>query len=313
MWARCSRLLPCLPPAAAAGLAAASSSSLRGSPQVDCESRGGPPVISVGCYNVLCSTYAVKWIEREGIGKDGKSNWSLRWPVMRGIINRARWDVVCLQEVEQTDVEEIVSGLGLGYATYYFKHQKRPPDGVLIAVRSETFEGAPVPGELQHNGVAFGRVDVVHRRSGRKVRVVTAHCRGGNAAQLAALADFADEAAEASDVTIVAADFNEDFSTPDRREVRCPLPEGPAGRYLTLVREPGLPPLSRPPHKQGEDQTSGKGKIDWIFVRGSAGRCFVELFRDQASRLAILTSHAPCSATWQWPSDHGAEAFSVQL
>ena len=48
--------------------------------------------------------------------------------------------------------------------------------------------------------------------------------------------------------------------------VACPLP----GRWETLLREEensDLPKFSRPPHKQAEDQKSGKGKVDWIFVR----------------------------------------------
>merc|ERR1712167_455783 len=120
---------------------------------------------SVGSYNVLCSTYAVKWCEREGVGPDGASNWSARWPAMRDIIARARWDLVCLQEVEHTDVEEIAGGLGDAYRTQYFKHVKRPPDGLLIAVRREAFEDAHVFGQMQYNGVAFGRVDLIHRSS----------------------------------------------------------------------------------------------------------------------------------------------------
>jgi len=323
MWARCRRLLPVVPPAAAAlgfvsvgggGSGSGPTNRLRG-PALHCEQRSdAPPSISVGCYNVLCSTYAVKWGEREGVGCDGASNWSLRWPVMRNIIARAHWDVVCLQEVEHTDVEEIASGLGDEYTTFYFKHQKRPPDGLMIAVRTKAFQGELAPIELQHNGVAFGCVDFVHRASGRKVRVVTSHCRGGNAAQLEALSDFADGGREEPDVTVVTGDFNEDFSTPDRTGVRCPFPEGRTGSYTTLLREPELPALSRPPHKQGKDQTSGKGKVDWIFVRGNTrSRSSVELFRDPASRLAILSSHAPCEPTGQWPTDHGAEALSIRL
>mmetsp|Transcript_19614 Transcript_19614/g.52773 ORF Transcript_19614/g.52773 Transcript_19614/m.52773 type:complete len:336 (+) Transcript_19614:61-1068(+) len=325
MWARCRRLLPAVPPAAAALSFVASgvgSGSGGGGPKgrlrglaSNCEQGNDDALsISVGCYNVLCSTYAVKWGEREGVGGNGATNWSLRWPVMCNIINRARWDVVCLQEVERTDVDEITSGLGDGYTTFYFKHQKRPPDGLMIAVRTKAFHMKTTPMELQHNGVAFGGVDLVHRASGRKVRVVTAHCRGRNAAQLEALADFAEDCREEPDVTVVTGDFNEDFSTSDRTGVRCPFPEGRAGTYTTLLREPELPMLSRPPHKQGEDQKSGKGKIDWIFVRGNGrSQSVIELFRDPASRLAILSSHAPCAATGHWPSDHGAEALSIRL
>jgi len=267
---------------------------------------------SVGSYNVLCSTYAVKWGEREGVGPDGNSNWPARWPVMRDVILRASWDVVCLQEVEQADCGDIVSGLGERYSCHYFKHEVRPPDGVMIAVRADAFEEPVVHAEAMYKGCAFGRADLVHRVTGRRVRVLTSHCRGGNAEQLAALADFAEEG-NTADVTVVTGDFNEDFCPDNAGEVRCFLPEGPLGRYATLLREPGLPPLSRPPHKQAEDQKSGKGKVDWIFVRGRAPDCAVELFRDEASRAAVLESHRACEATGQWPSDHGVEALSVRF
>jgi len=269
------------------------------------------PAFSVGCYNVLCSTYAVKWGEREGVGHDGASNWPARWPVLRDIIARANWDVVCLQEVESTDAPDIAAGLEDTYVTRYFKHAKRPPDGVLIAVKRAAFKDL-VFTERQFNGVAFGRVDMVHEPCSSTVCVVTCHARGGNEEQLGALAAFADEGGGA-DVTVVAGDFNEDFCAEDRRSARCPLPETAAGAYETLLREGALPQLSRPPHKQAEDQKSGKGKVDWIFVRGRAPRCSVALFRDEASHAAVLESHQPCAATGQWPSDHGAEALSVRV
>lgn len=164
---------------------------------------------------------------------------------------------------------------------------------------------------MQDGGaVAFGRVDLTHLATGRRIRVITAHCRGGRQPQLEALAAFGDEG-EGSDVTVIAGDFNEDFHSEDRAVVRCPFPET-LGEYRTLLRGE-LPALSRPPHKQAEDQSSGKGKVDYIFVRGARGRCCVELFRDEASSAAILSSHAACVETGQWPSDHGAEALSFRM
>lgn len=266
---------------------------------------------SIGCYNVLCSTYAVKWNEREGVDNEGNSNWATRWPIMKDIITRAHWGVVCLQEVEHTDAQEIAVGLGGTYMTHYFKHTKRPPDGLLIAVDTSVFEN-PVFVETQFNGVAFGRVDMVYKSCSSKVRVLTCHARGGNAEQLAALASFAEETNDA-DVTVVTGDFNEDFSIEGCDKVRCPLPNSSASCYSTLLREDIAQKFSRPPHKQAEDQKSGKGKVDWIFVRASESRCDVALFRDEASHSAMMESHKPCEATGQWPSDHGCEAFSVRI
>lgn len=308
-WAAAGRCIPCTVPVVA-GLGYG---SLRGYRRDDvrCDSTRPVSTCSVGCYNVLCSTYAVKWSEREGVGPDGASNWAARWPVMREVIQRAAWDVVCLQEVEHCDVEGIRAGLGNGYEAYYFKHVQRPPDGVLIAVRKKHVAGAIVPKEMQwRDSVAFGRVDFV-LPGGEHVRVVTGHMRGGNDKQLADLAAFADEG-DAPDVTVVTGDFNEDFGT-SQGKFRCPLPDGPLGAWSTLQREIGLPTVSRPPHKQMPDQTSGKGKIDFIFVRGRTPDVAVELFRDPGSLYAVLASHGPCEATGQWPSDHGCEGLSIRV
>jgi len=248
----------------------------------------------------------VKWKEQQGVGADGLTNWSARWPAMRDILRQAQFDVICMQEVEHTDVDQITSDLGSDYNAHYFKHTKRPPDGVLIAVRSGVFDPSPSWAERDNNGVTFGGVDLVHCKSGAKVRVITGHMRGGRAEQLKAFSDFADEGK--AEVTVITADFNEDFRSGGDGGVRCPFPENPDGRYVTLTRDEGLPQLSRPPNKQAEDQSSGKGKIDWIFVRGR-----VELFRDEASRRAILDSHGPCAATGDWPSDHGCEALCIHI
>lgn len=271
---------------------------------------------SVGSYNVLCPEYALKWGEREGVGRDGACNWSLRWPVMLEILGRVGLDVVCLQEVPEADAADVADGLAAhDYDAVYFKHDNRPPDGLMIAVRRNVWRGPVLShSEVQHNGVAFGQVDLVHEASGAQVRVVTAHCRGGRKDQLQALANFADAGGNLPDVTVIAADFNEDFAAASGTgEVACPFADERAGGYLTLSREEGLPPLSRPPHKQAADQKSGKGKVDWIFVRGADGRCDVRLVRDAASRLGILSTHDACGATGEWPSDHGMEAVTAEL
>ena len=89
-------------------------------------------------------------------------------------------------------------------------------------------------------------------------------------------------------------DFNEEFGAP---------PWEGAG---TAARGEGLPAVSRPPHKQDPAQnSSGKGKVDWLFVSGAP------LGHDAATEAAILRSHAPCAETGEWPSDHGIEAVAI--
>eukprot|EP00928_Gymnodinium_smaydae_P021104 TRINITY_DN18210_c0_g1_i1.p1 TRINITY_DN18210_c0_g1~~TRINITY_DN18210_c0_g1_i1.p1 ORF type:complete len:329 (-),score=16.07 TRINITY_DN18210_c0_g1_i1:287-1273(-) len=312
MWARIARsAFDCLPYAPIAlvtgsGMIASKTFATR------CTSMDStPPSFSIGCYNVLCSTYAVKWKEQQGMGADGRSNWSARWPAMRNIIANAQFDVLCMQEVEHTDACAIIADLGPAYQARYFKHTKRPPDGVLIAVRAGKFDTNMVWRERDENGVAFGAVDLLHLSSGARVSVVTGHMRGKRPEQLKSFADFANDV-DNVDVSVITADFNEDFRI-DSDRVQSPFPETSAGGYTTLCREINLPQLSRPPNKQAEDQSSGKGKIDWIFVRGRKPDFDVELFRDLASQKAILDSHSPCDATGEWPSDHGCEALSVLI
>jgi len=243
---------------------------------------------------------------------DGSSNWPVRWPVMRDVLRRGQFDVLCLQEVENAELDSIVADLGSGYRAKYFKHSRRPPDGLLIAVKSSAFKTSPewILGEDQ--GFALGGVDLEHP-CGAKIRVVTGHMKGGRPAQLQAFAEFA-SAESSADVEILTADFNEDFAEQGRSEgvIRCPF--GHTERhYSTLPRASDLPQLSRPPNKQDEGQTSGKGKVDYIWVRERTKEFRTDMVCDPLSRRAIIESHRNCDVTGEWPSDHGCEAFSVQL
>ncbi|CAE7207492.1 alx, partial [Symbiodinium sp. CCMP2592] len=95
----------------------------------------------------------------------------------------------------------IMADLGSGYRAKYFKHSRRPPDGLLIAVKSGAFKTSPewILGEDQ--GFALGGVDLEHQ-CGAKIRVVTGHMKGGRPAQLQAFAEFA-SAESSADVEIL--------------------------------------------------------------------------------------------------------------
>ena len=99
---------------------------------------------------------------------------------------------------------------------------------------------------------------------------------------------------------LVCGDFNEDFG-----------PEFEPFAFQTLDRDPaaGEPVVSRPAHKQGAENSSGKGKIDYIFVKGNEQKTVLE--RSEECRMAIEMSHAACPETGEWPSDHGMEALQV--
>ncbi|CAE7481145.1 Calm4, partial [Symbiodinium sp. CCMP2592] len=174
--------------------------------------------------------------------------------------------------------------LGSGYRAKYFKHSRRPPDGLLIAVKSGAFKTSPewILGEDQ--GFALGGrsksrsfrfllqgVDLEHQ-CGAKIRVVTGHMKGGRPAQLQAFAEFA-SAESSADVEILTADFNEDFAEQGRSEgiIRCPF--GHKERhYSTLPRGADLPQLSRPPNKQAPyclQLSTHKIKIFTLVISGS--------------------------------------------
>ena len=99
------------------------------------------------------------------------------------------------------------------------------------------------------------------------------------------------------DTTLVCGDFNEEF----------PVRKWPLG-YVTLGREAALPQVSRPPHKTQK-------KVDHIFVCSNLGARVKSLHvgRDDESFEAIWDSHVLCEETDQWASDHGMEAFTVEI
>ncbi|CAJ1376325.1 unnamed protein product [Effrenium voratum] len=196
------------------------------------------------------------------------------------------------------------SDLGPDYVTRYFKHPpKRPPDGVMIAVKKSCCKAAPSWSEHDYKGfVIFGGAEFQHH-SGARVRVANGHMRGFNQEQLREFGAFGTSGTW--DLQILTADFNEDFQT--ESGVRCPFPE----EYTTLRRPADLPQVSRPPNKQEAGQSSGKGKIDYIWVRDTQDK--PQLFFDEASKRAIIESHRNCEETGEWPSDHGCEACSIRL
>ncbi|CAK9117169.1 unnamed protein product [Durusdinium trenchii] len=227
----------------------------------------------------------------------------------KDILRRAQLDVICLQEVEKTDVERIVADLGPEYTSHYFKHPEegRPPDGLLIAVKTSCTCASPSWSQCDFKGkVIFGGVNFQLAKSGARVRVVNGHMRGGNQKQLDAFAAFGAEGD--AQIEVITADFNEDFEERSEGAVFCPF----KGQYVTLRRSPDLPQVSRPGNKQA--QTPGQGlKIDYIWVRERSQDYEAQLSFDDASRRAILESHKNCEATGQWPSDHGCEALNIRV
>ena len=269
--------------------------------------------IRVGQYNVLCPAYGVKWGEREACldwhseTSHGASNWSIRWPALLRVIGSAKWDILALEEIEDSVRDDVTTGTKeLGLNLVWFDHPARL-DALGLCYSPEVFS---VRGISSRGAKAtVGRVDLLHKISAMTVSVLVTHQRGHCASQLAELCDFADDQ-PVHDITIICGDFNEDFG----RDAGTRLTRDPSSPFTTLPRDPSTEPTySRPNHKMEPGQSSGKGKIDYIFARSNRKHISLHLQRDDASQRSLLMSHAPCRETGAWPSDHGLEALTVHI
>eukprot|EP01065_Artemidia_motanka_P010227 TRINITY_DN15397_c0_g1_i1.p1 TRINITY_DN15397_c0_g1~~TRINITY_DN15397_c0_g1_i1.p1 ORF type:complete len:320 (+),score=96.93 TRINITY_DN15397_c0_g1_i1:115-960(+) len=267
--------------------------------------------ISVGQFNVLCPAYALRWGEREGCVDHTAPqarrvcNWRQRWPALRRVLTSARWDVLTLQELQEATLPDVSSALSsCGMRLCYHKHPARF-DGLGVAYRSDVFE------ELSNDALPFSgytvtaRVDLRHRETGKVCRVFSTHQRGAVEAQMTQLLDDVSIDEDKADVLVLAGDFNEDFG---RASGGVQGSRVAASGFVTLCRAADEPEFSRPPHKQDAEQTSGKGKVDWIWVKS---RNRVELSREGDVKRALTDSHQNCPETGHWPSDHGLESVTL--
>lgn len=269
--------------------------------------------LRIGQYNLLCPVYGVKWGEREACldwkSKDdhGGSNWSLRWPALLRNISRCHFDVLTLEEAEDCIKADCEAGFtALGMKSNWFAHPGRQDclgiawDPKTLEMKTSTIREWP----KEEPKASSGRMDFMHVVTGKHVRVLVTHQRGGKAEQLQDLFEFAHEDMIDGGIIVIGGDWNEDFG----KVGGCKLAEQLGFEVLNRDASAGEPSVSRPSHKQDPSQTSGKGMIDWVFVKGAA-----ELERDSASRDALLLSHAACEETGEWPSDHGMEALNVHV
>ena len=79
--------------------------------------------------------------------------------------------------------------------------------------------------------------------------------------------------------------------------------------FTTLERRGDEPPVSRPEHKQAAEQTSGKGQVDWIWVRGHAAKLVGPRPPEAPSEAASFSP--PCAKrgrplTWTFDLEVGA-------
>jgi hypothetical protein len=153
----------------------------------------------VGQFNLLCPTYGLKWGEREAClewrstREHGDSNWHLRWPALLRILTLAQCDILALEELEESTQPAVTEGLAeLGLSLEVFPHPRRR-DALGLAFNPNVFrlerrESRGYPSEEPVS--ASGLIDLRHT-SGRLVRAVVTHQKGGVRAQLDDLLAFA--------------------------------------------------------------------------------------------------------------------------
>ena len=126
------------------------------------------------------------------------------------------------------------------------------------------------------------------RALGRLVRAAVTHQRGGVDEQWGDLLDFVTRNVPEEATCIICGDMNEDFGSVESGNQKM-------RGFVSLDRDPaaGESLVSRPPHKMTSDQTSGKGKVDYVLMRPPKDGS-VLFDRDVASRRTVALAHGPC-------------------
>jgi endonuclease/exonuclease/phosphatase family metal-dependent hydrolase len=252
---------------------------------------------TVGTWNLLHPRYAEKYREREGIGKDGKSNWPARAPHIANMLARSNLDVYLLQEVDEEQLAGLVSSGGLsGWDVHHCTHPNREArDGVAVLLRRQSFcvvakEMVPFEAkEKERRGQHYMCAAVtfaVHTETKLRIAVASVHFYSKKSVDpQATLLEFFKQRSADYDAVVWGGDCNNVFR------------QAPAGYVWEEASQ------HRPTRR-----ASGK-KIDWIFVTlgaPSVQRCAAAELLPDASRLVV-------PETGFAPSDHFAEAVAVTL
>eukprot|EP01062_Namystynia_karyoxenos_P024911 TRINITY_DN19750_c0_g1_i1.p1 TRINITY_DN19750_c0_g1~~TRINITY_DN19750_c0_g1_i1.p1 ORF type:complete len:305 (+),score=65.67 TRINITY_DN19750_c0_g1_i1:133-915(+) len=236
---------------------------------------GGPFSLRVCQFNLLCPAYGVKWGELEACvdasapPERRQCNWAARWPALRRLLSMAQWDVLCMQELQEATLPSVRSATDeLGMELRVWNHPGRE-DALGVAFRRSSLS-CERESVAVHGPAATGVLDLTHKVSARRVRVVCTHQKGGVAEQMAALLEAAEstpEGAEAPDLTLLAGDFNEDFGAGGGLSTSAPARAG----YKTL-------PLARPAARgrstgSGREGARGPGRSPWSAIRSPSPAC----------------------------------------
>jgi len=252
---------------------------------------------TVGTWNLLHPRYAEKYREREGVDRDGRSNWPARAPHIARLLARANLDVYLLQEVDEEQMLGLVGLQGLGgWDVHHCTHPNREArDGVAVLMRKQCFcvvarETVPFDAkEKERQGQHYMCAAVtfaVHIETKLRLAFASVHFYSKKSVNpQATLLEFLQRRSADYDAVVWGGDCNDVYR------------QAPAGYVWEDASQ------HRPTRR-----SSGK-KIDWIFASSGASflqRCAAAEFLPHASRLAV-------PETGFGPSDHFAEAVAVTL
>jgi hypothetical protein len=260
----------------------------------------GPTELTVGTWNLLHPTYAVKYREVEGIYGRTKSNWPDRAPEIGDRLLKGGLDVYLLQEVGQAQLDDLQPYVSQLYELRFAAHPGRgAKDGVAVLVRKARLQIEEdhtleiLAKEKDLKGQHYMSAMLVTARdvaTGARVLAVSAHFyakkavdpRGTLLAELARR--FAGD--NPPELVVWGGDCNEVYRAPFFGGAFCTAD----GRCPTRFR--------------------GTKKIDWIFVGGAA---LSGVVRSEATQKFVKASSEAILATGQPPSDHLAEAVSIRM
>lgn len=251
---------------------------------------------TIGTYNLLHPTYAVKYLEKTGLDANCRSNWPLRAEVIANLLVDAGLDIYLLQEVGREQLSDLLRLLGDRYEETFAVHPGREArDGTAVLTRRARLQvmqscAVPLPSATGRPYMSAAAVCALDRASGLRLGVVSGHlyeARGKSHDPEGRIHDFLDGclAGESQtwryDIAVWGGDCNKGY---------MPCGQGPRGFR----------------HVPGGPKTCKSRQIDWIFFSpqctGMRGAPATEKFIASTQHV-IAGSGCP-------PSDHFGESIS---
>jgi len=180
--------------------------------------------LRVGSYNILNPDFAASMKTKEGIRKDGSSNWASRKNIIVKNLVQGDFDLVCLQELSQSALDSMSKVLQKNKLRFA---GKLSPDcsGLGILYNSSRLQLLhPLPGDpadKSHEGGHQQFATFKHRETGKVIRIANVHFQGYNLsnpqcpkrilgyAQMKSTLENLKTNLQTIDGVVIAGDFNE--------------------------------------------------------------------------------------------------------